>query len=340
MNYLYDSKKFLLLTLAISELVCEEIDNKFSVELELVKKGIENNLKKTGSLINKELEFDYSHLEIDYSFKETINTKTINADFYGYSMITNSVLVNRAIKRVKPFKDDDKGFRDTLIWLSFLEYITKKENQKIAFINNNSTDFLNVEKTDLNENLKNDLKLYNIKNEFKVYNSIKEFIDKEVGYKHIHTKAKILEEFIYPNERLVETMLQDYINSQSVKWFDDTIKSHTAYFQNIDYIIGFNFEIIEGIEDPELLNWEQIEENKFFSQLSFHLRIVEITLIIPKIVFEGIKEDYRYRRISIEYDSNNVTLTMIKKVYMNISFNFNTSNIEVTDLDINLFGVL
>lgn len=335
-NYLENTNSIL----AISELVCQEIDNKFYIELENLKKGFDSNLKKGNSLLNKEINFDNNSLETTYRFKDIVNLKTKNVEFYDYSTISNLLLVDRALKKVKPFKDEDKGFRDSLIWLSFLSYIKKKGNHKIAFINNNSSDFLNSEKTDLNESLRNDLKSQGIDNEFKIYDSIRNFIEKEVGFKHTYTKSTILEEFIYPNELLIEKMLQDYINSQSVKWFDETIKSHTANFQNTDYIISFNFEIVEGIEDPELLNWEQIEKDKFFSQLSFHLRIVEIELVIPKIFFEGLKDDYKYRNIDIEYDSDNVILTFIKKVYLNISFNFDTSKTVVTDLDINLFGII
>lgn len=335
-NYLENTNSIL----AISELVCQEIDNKFYIELENLKKGFDSNLKKGNSLLNKEISFDNNSLETTYRLKDIVNLKTENVEFYDYSTISNSLLVDRALKKVKPFKDEDKGFRDSLIWLSFLSYIKKKGNHKIAFINNNSSDFLNSEKTDLSESLRNDLKLQGIKNEFKIYDSIRNFIEKEVGFKHTYTKSTILEEFIYPNERLIEKMLQEYINSQSVKWFDETIKSHTANFQNTDYITSFNFEIIEGIEDPELLNWEQIEKDKFFSQLSFHLRIVEIELVIPKVFFEGFKDEYKYRNIDIEYDSDNVILKFIKKVYLNISFNFDTSKTVVTDLDINLFGII
>lgn len=337
-NYLENTKSIL----AISELVSQEIDNKYYIEHENLKKGFESNLKKANSLLNKQINFDNKSLETKYSFKNIINLKTENVEFYDYSMIPNSLLVDRALKKIKPFKDEDKGFRDSLIWLSFLNYIKKNENHKIAFINNNSNDFLNSEKTDFNDSLKNDLKIYGIDNEFKIYDSIRNFIENEVGFKHTYTKSTILEQFIYPNEKLIEQMLQNYINSQSVKWFDDTIKSHTAKFQNTDYITSFSFNILEGIEDPELLNWEQIEKDKFFSQLSFHLRIVEIELIIPKVFFEGLNEDHRYRNTvkTIEYDSDNVILKFIKKVYLNISFNFDTSKAIVTDLDINLFGII
>lgn len=335
-NYLENTNS----TLAISELVCQEIDNKFFIELENLKKGLDGNIKKANSLLNQEINFSIDRFETAYNFKDIINSKTKNVEYYDYSIIPNTILVKRALKKIKPFKDEDKGFRDSLIWLSFLKYVENKGNQKIAFINNNSSDFLNSEKTDLNESLKIDLKSYGIENKFKIYDSIRIFIEKEVGFKHTYTKSTILEEFIYPNERIIEDLLQDYINSQSVKWFDETIKSHTAKFYNTEFITSFNFEIIEGIEDPELLNWEQIEKDKFFGQLSFHLRIVEIELVIPKVLFEGLRDDYNYRNIAVQYDSDNVFLTFLKKVYLNISFNFDTKKTEVTDLDINLFGIL
>jgi galactose mutarotase-like enzyme len=60
-------------------------------------------------------------------------------------------VVKRAIKLVKPFTGQEKGYRDTLIWLSFLSYLKDNDIEgDVAFITNNKHDFFEVkEKTDL-----------------------------------------------------------------------------------------------------------------------------------------------------------------------------------------------
>lgn len=326
--------------LAVSDIVCEEIDNKFNTEIELLKKSFQNNLKKSKSLINEELELDLNKLELNYSFKKVLKEKTDRLQFYSYSTIPNSILVNRAIKRIKPFKDDDKGYRDTLIWLSFLEYLKSTSSQKVAFINNNSTDFFDVGKLSLNDDLKKDLENLQLLNEFKVYESIKDFINEEGNFKHKHTRITILEDYIYPNERLIEEMIESYINAQSPNWFSELIKASSTVFQDIVYLSNFNFDITEGIEDPELLRWEQVEETKFFAELSFCLRIVDLSFTIPKIVYNNKKLIFDNKVYNVEIVNEDAILQSSRKIYMNISFNFDTKEGNVDDLDINTFAII
>lgn len=336
LNYLENTRSIL----AVSEIVCNEVDNKFFNEMETLKINLKNNFKKSETLINKEFNLDQSFFEIDYSFKKLISEKTDNAEFFDYKNVENSEIVRRAIKKIKPFKEEDKGFRDTLIWLSFLEYVNTKSDNEIMFINNNSSDFFNSDKTDFHDDLKNDLNDLKIEKNFKIYDSIKDFIDKEVGNKHKYTAHIIMEEFIYPNESMIESMVEDYINSQSPNWFSDLLKNNSNAFQDLAYLASFKFHIIEGIEDPDLLNWEQIEENKFFGELNFFFRKVEIELKMPRIIYESRKSSFSESNFFIEIGNQYVNLLAFRKICINISFNFDTNKIAVDNLDINMFSVI
>lgn len=334
LNYLENTTS----TLAVSEIVCDEIDNKFLIELESNKFLLKNTLKKVGALVNKNIDFDLKILDKSYSFMEVLQDKTDQVIFYPYDSIKNEEIVKRAIKKVKPFKDEDKGYRDTLIWLSFLAFLKKNNTENVAFINNNSSDFYNQDKTDLHDDLKNDINFFEIKNSFQVFESIKDFIDKEVGTKHKYTANTIMEEFIYPNEFLIEEMLESYINSQSPKWFTELMKNHSRAFNKLAFLTNFSFHIVEGIEDPDLLNWEPIEDNSFFGELLFFLRIVELKFTVPKIVYESNKLSFSETEYSVELNNEYAIVTTFKKIYMNISFNYDTENKIVENLEINMFG--
>jgi hypothetical protein len=335
LNYLENTNS----TLAVSEIICDEIDNKFYEELNAIKVTLSSNLKKHDALINQNSNLIPEKLKNDYSFKKLLEERTDYVNFYPFIQVSNEKLVKRAIKKIKPFKDGEKGFRDTLIWLSFLDYLKLSKKDDIAFINNNSNDFYDSEKVYFNNDLIQDITDCGLTNKFKIYNSIKDFIDAEVGDKHKYTSETILNDLIYPQELIIEQKIEQYINSKSPKWFTDLLKDHSRAFDKLAYLVSFNFHITEGIEDPELLNWEEIEENKFFGELRFFLRIVDIQLTLPSIYYNENKSSFP-KRYQVEVNDDFVTMTIFSKVYLNISFNFDTNKEIVENLEINLFGLI
>jgi hypothetical protein len=324
--------------LFISEVVCEEVDNKFKTEIESLKKNFSDGIKKSNSVLLQAPELDLKLLDTEYSFRKTLSSKTNNVTFLSYDEISLQTLVNRAIKKVKPFQYEDKGFRDTLIWLSLLEFLSKnKEKSKIAFINQNSSDFYNPEKTTLHDDLKNDLETYNLKNEFSVYESIKDFIKLEVNLdQHKFNNSQMMEDYIYPNERLLEEAVESFINSQSKNWFSDIIKQNGSY-SDIVYLNGYKFHIFEGIEDPEFVNWSEINPGSFFAQGDFFLRLVDFEFTIPKAVYSSNKEHYDKYYYEIEIENDFATIKTVRKVFMNVSFYYDVEKNEFSNLAINKF---
>ena len=327
--------------LFISEIVCDEVDNKFNSELDSLKKSFNDNLKKAKSFIGNSLEFNLTDLDVNFSIKEIINGKSDRVVFFSYDNISNKTLVERAIKKIKPFQSEDKGYRDTLIWLSFLEKISSlKDKSKIAFINNNSSDFFNSDKTSLHDDLKKDLEKYELLNEFCIYESIKDFINKEVNMEQRkYTRNQILENFIYPNERMIEETVEMHINSESANWFSNLIKRHTESYKEIIYLTNYNFHILEGIEDPEVISWSETNENAFFAEICFYLRIVEFEFTIPKAVYLSKQELFNdlSKFYNVEIENDFATLYAIRKVFMNVSFNFDIKENTLSDFVINEF---
>ncbi|NRT13933.1 hypothetical protein HNP99_000258 [Flavobacterium sp. 28A] len=335
LNYLENTNS----TLAVSEIVCDEIDNKFHDELNAIESTLKNNIKKYNTLINKNSPLIPDKLDNDYSFKSLLMKRTNHVNFFPFNLVPNQKLVERAIKKIKPFKEDDKGFRDTLIWLSFLDYLKLNKNEDIAFINNNSSDFYNLAKINFHNDLIDDIKSYGLTNNFKVYESIKDFINAEVRDQHKYTSEIIMTNFIYPQESIIEQSIEQYINSQSQKWLTDILKEHSRSFENLSYLIKFSFRILEGIEDPKLLHWEEIEENTFFGELRFFLKNTEIQLTLPKTFYEENQLSFP-KRHQIETNSDYITMTIFSKSFLNISFNFDTNIKTVKNLEINIFGLL
>lgn len=77
-----------------------------------------------------------------------------------YPNISHKEVVQRALERKKPFKSDGKdGYRDYLIWVTFLGVVSHYSMEDACFVTLNTRDFSDVENKDsLHQHLKNDLK--------------------------------------------------------------------------------------------------------------------------------------------------------------------------------------
>lgn len=341
-NYLQKTDSKIL----ISEIVCSEIDNKFLTELASLKKSFEAGLNRSKQLLNKSFDFDLDSLSKDYSLKKIISEKTKNAIFIPFNDISNSILVERAIKRIKPFQDKDKGFRDTLIWLSLLKYLKENnETENISFINNNSSDFFNNDKTDLHQDLKNDLKKNEITNEFKVYKSINDFIGEKVESEHQDLKIEeFLDKYIYPNEDTIEQQLEYHIEFESTQWFNKLLNESSSDFKDVHYILDYKFEILEGIEDLELLTWNFLSKTDIYAELQFVLRMVNFQVTIPRLVYDDARFSLKKIFPDIQRSKDFVQINTIRKVFVNTSFNIsvygdNNDDVAFDDLSINEFEI-
>jgi hypothetical protein len=321
------------------EVVCSEVDGKFNSELLNLRNQFKDSVKRINSFIPKKIANDPNLFNVNYSFKQELEKITDNTVFISYNEIQNTELVNRAINKVRPFQNEDKGFRDTLIWLSLIEYLKKKKHtEKVAFINNNPKDFYDRDKTGLHPDLLTDLARLEIKNEFVIYHSIKEFIDKEVDKEHnTYNPNQILDNFINESEDQIENQISFYINSQTAKAMQLILKSSVGELNDIPYITGFDFIINEGIEDPDLLSWSLTTGNDLYLELYLNLRRVEFNFSIPKIVYSERKEYFDNNFYNIETDQDKTNLSIMKRPHLNVSFIFRVKDKEVTDLVINSF---
>lgn len=333
-NYLENSNS----SLVVSDLVCQEIDNKFELAQKSLKKELLSNLKRASQLLNKNIELDLNLLEQNYMLKNILKEKTSNIIFFPYSQIDNTIVTFRAIKQIKPFQSQDKGYRDTLIWLSFIEYLKdRKENEEVIFINNNSKDFLDENKSSLHSDLKNDLANNNLKNKFNIYLSLNEFvIDRIDKIKHKYTDIQVLEKYIYPLESTIEKKFETVINAQTNSWFMNLINEFGDEFNVITNLISYKFEIYEGIEDAFLTHWSEIDKHKLYIGLSFELRRAGIEFTIPLNVYESNKKQFRTKFYDLEINDESATFYIYFRPLIEIVFNLtNGENIE--DMEIITF---
>lgn len=328
-------------TLLVSEVVCDEMDQKYFQEFDKLKKRLEIEITRIQRFTNNKVDFDFHELKETYDFKNVVIKKTNKVIFIPFNDIPNSVLVNRAIKRVRPFQEQDKGFRDTIIWLSLLEYLKKSKSKgEIAFINNNSQDFFDNGKEKFHSDLASDIQQRKLKNKFKIYKSIKEFNNLNIHYdKESKTENLnvLLEEFIYPNEKIIENELESFINSQLANWFLEKLQGSLVEYNQFNFISSFEFKIYEGIEDPEIINWKKIDNSTYYTELEFELRFVSIQVSIPRSYYNKRKFVIKQMFRDIKRYRETVDINTVRRAKFNISFNYDNKNEFFEDIEINDF---
>jgi len=138
--YFLNNQKFDLL---LSDLVVQETNNIRNREVNEVRAEITRLLNKGSKLNENPLSFKAEQLDFnEYELSDVLKYKVDWIENISYENISQKVVVERAIRSIKPFTNQEKGYRDTLIWLSFLAYLQENDIEgDVAFITNNKHDF-------------------------------------------------------------------------------------------------------------------------------------------------------------------------------------------------------
>lgn len=79
--------------------------------------------------------------------------KELHADIPTYSDVPSTAIASRALEERRPFRDDDKGVRDTILWETILRKVVSKDQQTVLVTNDKGF----MEADSLHPHLKADL---------------------------------------------------------------------------------------------------------------------------------------------------------------------------------------
>jgi hypothetical protein len=169
--------------LMIPRVVIEEVRNKHSQHIVeateifrvAVKKTSEAH-KKLAGLLDVETEVNLDEPQSDKSYSAFLDDKlkTLQATVDDYADVKHESVVKRAITKKRPFRSDDKGYRDTLVWESVLKVCDP--GVSIAFISNDAEAFWKDD--ELHPDLKEDLNAKGVpSDQFRIFKSLSAFTD-------------------------------------------------------------------------------------------------------------------------------------------------------------------
>lgn len=348
--WLLDSADFRLLsnfiknsssTLLLSELVCQEVQNLYKRNFEKTVDEFKKSITKTDKFLAKKITLDVDSLNENYNFKNICKEKFEFIEWVEFTGIPNEILVQRAIERKLPFRgENEKGFRDSLIWLSLVKYLAKKSKEdEIIFISLNLNDFYNADKSDFHEDLLNDLKMENVKALIKPYLTLNSFIEELKLKDEEFTNEKINESYLYEIESQIEEITEDYISNLSTSEFKKLMESSKPKYFFLPFLISHDFYINEGIEDPEVVDYIKISSDSIYITYKFNLRNCDFDFTIPETEYYKMQEKLdRYKSASYlaEDEYHNIIFC---RAYFTVNFIYNLETKTISGFEINTLQI-
>ena len=331
-QYLFNYIENTQAKLIISELVVSEVENKYVTEFQ----GLIKDFRKINAYVSSDVVLDFDKMIEEYNFRTILEKKVENVTYIPYKEVSQEIVVKRAIKRVKPFQEKDKGYRDTLIWLSFINYLKSNNiTGDVAFINNNSSDFFNEKENSFLPDLANDIEQLNLECNINIFKTLNLFIDSNVD-KTIHqsTFDEVYTKYICEIEDDIELDLTWAINTMGNLDFKNLLYSADSYFPRGLTFLDFDFNIVEGIEDPKLEHYKFLEGNNIYIKCDFNVRICEIKITIPLSDYKLHEDDLDADYYDISINEDSVDLSYVVRPDFKVVYKFNIDKEVIDGLEI------
>jgi hypothetical protein len=137
------------LTIHVSEVVIDETKRRYREDLtaagqELASKAHPLQGGRFGAVLNADIRGDFQRAVAEFAdrFDELLGGDGIVLE--PYPDVAHKDVVERDLERRRPFRALNKGstgYRDTLIWESFIEIVKRHPNDQVVFVTNNSEDY-------------------------------------------------------------------------------------------------------------------------------------------------------------------------------------------------------
>jgi PIN domain len=240
--------------LYIASVVYEESLNNYRREIRKRRKDFGKEMNNLNKLLKTEIETSIIHDEIFLKefkefYQELIDQGILKIISHLEFDMFNEI-VSRALLPQKPFAHGKEEFKDTVIWLTYANYVEKNEISPGYFISNNTTDFYAKDKKTLHPDLLQDTK------RFLPFKSIEEFMKEEAEQiEELQRKSeelrfeKRLDKLItWSEENLRQGLIQEIIENTFLDVLDTEIYDYVNNLSphELSLIAGDDFELAES----------------------------------------------------------------------------------------------
>lgn len=330
---LFESSKNDEIEIYIPEVVIDEVINKYTQKVNGAKTTIEAEYRKFNKLSKRGLDSNITPNIIDDTIsnykdhlEKVINDYNIN--IIPYPKVNHKFIAQKAMKKLKPFNTNEKGYRDALIWENIKSLLTEEGLvlPELTFITTNHKDFSNS--GELHPDLITELQQEGFSEDsVKIYSTLNEFNEKKI--KLFLAQSSSFEKKLKDGE-IWDFDLLDVTNKYLFANFVD------SQLYNLDFLDDSNEPTVRAIYDDydiEIISVKKLNSTEYIVDLKFEVE-TEIDFFIDKNEYYHLYEDID---ISIEDANWNryvmwVSTTSIIPLSMTIILNI---DLEVISSQIN-----
>ena len=333
-RYLNNEKEDLLL----SNLVIQEVENIRNRELDEATAEIDRQIKKVSKLNSGTLNYDKSLLNIkEYKLYDLVSEHVEYIDRIGYEKVPHCELVERAFISKKPFSGQEKGYRDALIWLSFVDYLVENKIEgKVAFITNNKSDFFTVKgkAVSLHSDLLSDIKSRNIKAEVVPYLNLFDFVAKEIDKdEHLIDKMKLEHDL----DSFLLEQTEEYLANLDKNSLSDLLGTN-LFKDKITKILDSECDTWDGVDDTSILHVSKLSDTEAYVSCQFIVTGIDLTVSIDEIEYNQHKDEIdsliECYQVVVDKENEIAKISLGFKAYVSGSLVFNTVIEEPTELNV------
>ncbi|EHH1107972.1 PIN domain-containing protein [Vibrio parahaemolyticus] len=325
------------LDLLLSDLVVQEVNNLRNKEVSESKVEIKRLLSRLKKLNRGGVGVSVDEMTIsEYDIQEILHAKVHSVEGISYENIPHTDVVNRALKVVKPFTDGEKGYRDTLIWLSFLKYLQDNQvTEPVAFITDNKSDFFDKKGTELvfNQDLLNDINALGMQTEIKPYLNVFDFVKDNVDQvSHAVDRQEILDD----QEHFLTHETESYLDAMSNSSLSELLSTR-VFSDKLTEVVDIKSTIFEGLEDPEVDYVSELASPSVYINCKYEMRHVDLVVTIELVEFKQHADDLEAidSLYNIQIDGDYVNLSfMFRCLDITAAFEYNTALEECSNLTV------
>lgn len=311
-------------TLLVPRVVLDEVANvrarKFSEETAAAGKAIaalhllNGDYAKATSILPAAKEYDLLVI-----LRESIEDISV----LEYNTLPHDEIFRRALKPQRPFREGEKGYRDTLIWMSLVAFLKQQTRPgEVAFVTTNRNDFFSpAELTEFHPDLREDLAGANVV----PFKSLAAFVDRHVD-KNLHAIDRVM--LRSQIEAFLEDQTSDMLlagDPQKLLWRE--LAPGVRWPEDLR---GCSIEIMEGVEDLDFDGTEVLDNDVVYLACRYDLRIVIVTFIVSRAFFEANRDALEGGSKFWETDVRDqiVTLKSSGRVYVTASLTYDKKTEE------------
>lgn len=368
-------------TLLLSRLVIEEVENKYAAEAQkaLVESAKSSQRLKQLGLVEEAAPEGVPSAPA-FDLEKRIRDQVEGIEIIEYAGVPHSEVVQRALKRRKPFDTEgDVGYRDCLLWLSLVRHLASgrsSDSEEVIFISSNWRDFYETgpgkqSKSAKDEKSKGDGQsmkpeaagvvvggvlsapgskaelhfhpdlandLMDLNRPVLPFGSVAAFVDTKVDKsEHVinyEKRFELFEEFL---EKCGLDVLRRLDRSNGPLVLQHVFSLPTASALTI---LSSDADAFEGVEDLYIYNAEEVRQDIYVS-CGFDLRIVNVTLIVPRIQFDAHRSEIEVAKHVSEVTQLDETaeIQLSLRCYYQASFSFNPGTEACEGFSLQTFDV-